>query len=74
MSADDFNAKDYNDIHRIIKQLREEFLKLGHTTDDLAKQELDWFKLMAQNIHQMKAAVIQWEQVQHYQDERLRAN
>ena len=37
--SDDFNAKDYNDIHRIIKQLREEFLKLGHTTDDLAKQE-----------------------------------
>ena len=55
--SDDYNAKDYNDIHRIIKQLREE-----------------WWTAMTANIEQMKAAVIKWEQVQHYQDERLRAN
>jgi len=71
----DFNsASDMDDIYRNMEKLHKKLKDLGYDLDEISDQLKLYHATEAKRIYQMRAAIIDWERITHYQKERLKAN
>ena len=74
MSSDFNSASDMNDIYRNMEKLHKKLKDLGVDLDDIDDQLKLYHATEAKRIHQMRQAIIDWERITHYQQERLKVN